>query len=93
VIREGFRRDREMAKTLVPLRKIVTREMDKLEPGYELLIPESPIYPFELQGSWVKKEGDSWDGRTKHIMRMSRDLVSTDELLKYMGETLLEDGS
>jgi len=93
VIGEGFRRDREMAKTLVPLRKLVIREMNNLEPGYELLIPETPVYPFELQGNWRKKEGDSWDGTTKHIMRLSKDLVSSDELLKYVGETLLEDVS
>ena len=93
VTQEGFRRDREMIKTLVPLRKIVIAQLDNLEEGYELVIPASPAYPFELQGRWIKKEANSWDGRTKHIMRMSKDLVATEPLLKYMGEALVESAS
>ena len=92
VLNEGFRKERHHAATVSPFKQLTIRELEKLPEGYEFSIPEHPDYPFELQGDWQKKEGEFWTSKSKRILRKTKDLVSSDKLLIYMGELLLEDG-
>ena len=91
-LQEGFRRDRAFADTVVPLRKLVIRELEKYPDGHVITIPESPAYSFELQGDWVRKDKYYWSSKTKGILRKTRDLVESDKALTYLAELILEDG-
>tara|TARA_R100000808_G_scaffold12437_1_gene30958 strand:+ start:6762 stop:7334 length:573 start_codon:yes stop_codon:yes gene_type:complete len=92
VLQEGFRRDKEYSNTLAPLKQILARELNKLPEGYEMTIPDSSDYPYELQGDWVKKEGEFWNSKSKHILRKTDHLIGSDKLTRYLGELILENG-